>query len=160
MSTAPEQAATATATAQSNVNLLELNETVSRLISHKGVEVVQVLNKAGDIITESRPTTTSTTTAHSTLPQHEAADDNAATAATNTSSPTSSTEESNDSGAVSNKHPHQAALVKKLLHVATTYLQSLEEDDEVAFLQVRSAGGRELMIAPHQGYALVVLKRV
>lgn len=95
----------------SNANLLELNETVSRISSHKGVEAVQILNKAGDIIAKSG--------------SHD---------------------------------PHQAALTKKLLQSATTFLQSLDEDDDIAFLQVRSKGGRELLIAPHQGFALVVLK--
>jgi hypothetical protein len=33
--------------------LIELNETVSRLASYKGVELVQILNRNGDIITES-----------------------------------------------------------------------------------------------------------
>jgi dynein light chain roadblock-type len=95
-----------------HANLLELNETVSRLSSHKGVEAVQILNKAGDIISES--------------------------------------------GSAS---PKQAVFVKKLMEAAATYLKSLDADDEVAFLQIRSKGGRELMIAPHQGFALVVLKR-
>jgi predicted regulator of Ras-like GTPase activity (Roadblock/LC7/MglB family) len=97
-----------------HANLLELNETVSRISSHEGVESVQILNKAGDILAESG----------------------------SSSSP-----------------PKQAALTKKLLASAANYLQALDADDEVAFLQIRSKGGRELMIAPHQGFALVVLKR-
>lgn len=97
---------------EASANLIELNETVSRISLHKGVEAVQILNKAGDIITESGSTS-----------------------------------------------PKQAALTKKLLVSAANYLKSLDADDEVAFLQIRSKGGRELMIAPHQGFALVVLKR-
>jgi dynein light chain roadblock-type len=91
----------------------ELNETVSRLSSHKGVEAVQILNRDGDIVTESGSAAT----------------------------------------------PKQAALVKKLMEAAGSYIQSLEPEDEVSFLQIRSKGGQELMIAPHQGYVLAVLKR-
>ena len=92
--------------------MLELNETVSRISSHKGVEAVQILNKSGDIISES-----------------------------------------------GSSNPQQAALIKKLMRSAKNYLKSLDEDDEIAFLQIRSKGGRELMIAPPLGFALVVLKR-
>ena len=35
-----------------NVNLQELQETVSRLSSHKGVEAVLILNRQGDILAE------------------------------------------------------------------------------------------------------------
>jgi hypothetical protein len=117
---------------ETNVNILELNETVSRLVAHKGVEVVQILNKAGDVIAESGSSTAIVGAA---------------------------SENNTDEINTKDKHPHHAALVKKLLGVATTYMQSLDENDAVAFLQIRSAGGRELMIAPHEGFALVVLKR-
>lgn len=120
---------------ETNVNILELNETVSRLVAHKGVEVVQILNKAGDVIAESGSSTTQA------MDRVWSEND---------------TDESNTNN---EKHPHHAALVKKLLGVATTYVQSLDENDAVAFLQIRSASGRELMIAPHEGFALVVLKR-
>ena len=39
--------------AAANVNLQELQETVSRLSSHKGVEAVLILNRQGDILAES-----------------------------------------------------------------------------------------------------------
>jgi hypothetical protein len=45
---------------ETNVNILELNETVSRLVAHKGVEVVQILNKAGYVIAESGSSTQAT----------------------------------------------------------------------------------------------------
>jgi hypothetical protein len=120
---------------ETNVNILELNETVSRLVAHKGVEVVQILNKAGDVIAESGSSTQATMDS------------------------VRSENDTDESKNINEKHPHHAALVKKLLGVATTYVQSLDENDAVAFLQIRSAGGRELMIAPHEGFALVVLKR-
>jgi len=34
----------------------------------------------------------------------------------------------------------------------------IPEDDEVSIVQVRSEKGRELLIAPHEGYVLAVLK--
>jgi dynein light chain roadblock-type len=36
-----------------NANMVELQETVSRLSSHKGVEAVLILNKQGDILVQS-----------------------------------------------------------------------------------------------------------
>lgn len=124
----PEPSSTSSSSSSSEANLLELNETVSRISAHKGVEAVQILNKAGDIIAESGGNN-----------QQSQQQPEAAAAATTTTA--------------------TARLTKKLLHAATTYLRSLDADDEVAFLQMRSKGGRELMIAPHQGFALVVLKR-
>lgn len=91
----------------------ELQETVSRLSSHKGVDAVMILNRSGDILAVS--------------------------------------------GSAANMH--QAKMTKKLLEAANAYLKSLKEDDEVSFLQIRSKESQELMIAPHQGFVLAVLKR-
>ena len=44
---------TAAATTTPHPNLQELQETVSRLSSHKGVEAVLILNRDGDILAES-----------------------------------------------------------------------------------------------------------
>uniref|UniRef100_A0A7S3L790 Roadblock/LAMTOR2 domain-containing protein n=1 Tax=Amphora coffeiformis TaxID=265554 RepID=A0A7S3L790_9STRA len=44
---------TSEAPAAAHPNLQELQETVSRLSSHKGVEAVLILNRNGDIIAES-----------------------------------------------------------------------------------------------------------
>jgi dynein light chain roadblock-type len=106
-------------TSSSNVNLQELNETVSRLSAHKGVEMVQILNRNGDIIVG---------------------------------------DSENGGGGSSEAQQQHAASTQKLIRTAATYLQQLDPDDEISFLQLRSKGGRELMISPHQGYALVVLK--
>jgi dynein light chain roadblock-type len=38
---------------QENANMVELQETVSRLSSHKGVQAVLILNKQGDILVQS-----------------------------------------------------------------------------------------------------------
>lgn len=102
------------AAAVENPSMVELQETVSRLSSHKGVEAVLILNKKGDKI----------------LVQSGSAADQ-----------------------------KQAVFVKKLLQTATFYLQSLQPDDEVTFLQVRSKQQQEVMIAPHGDFVLAVLKR-
>jgi dynein light chain roadblock-type len=104
----------------SNVNLQELNETVSRLSAHKGVEMVQILNRNGDIIV-------------------------------------GDVENGGVDGSSEAQQQH-AASTQKLIRAAATYLQQLDPDDEISFVELRSKGGRELMISPHQGYALVVLK--
>ena len=44
---------TSAASTATHTNLQELQETVSRLSSHKGVEAVLILNRDGDIIAES-----------------------------------------------------------------------------------------------------------
>ena len=44
---------TAAVSGSNNPNLQELQETVSRLSSHKGVEAVLILNRDGDILAES-----------------------------------------------------------------------------------------------------------
>ncbi|EEC47755.1 roadblock-related dynein light chain [Phaeodactylum tricornutum CCAP 1055/1] len=94
-----------------NANLQELEDTVSRLASHKGVQSVMILNRAGDMLV------------------------------------------SRQAG------PEAAKFAKQLLETASAYLTSLSEDDEISFLQIRSKQHRELMIAPHEGYLLAVLKR-
>ena len=47
----------------------------------------------------------------------------------------------------------------RLFETATKYLHGLDPEDEVAFMQLRSKNNRELMIAPHEGFVLAVLKR-
>lgn len=97
----------------SDANLEELQETVSRLFSHKGVQAVMILNRRGDIVVE----------------RGSAAD------------------------------PCHAKMAKQVLQMAQIYLDSLQPDDQVSFLQIRSTKNQEIMIAPHQGYVLLVLKR-
>jgi len=54
----------------------------------------------------------------------------------------------------------RASACQKLLQTAKIAVQMNDEDDEeVAFLQIRSSAGRELMIAPHEGFCLVVVKK-
>lgn len=95
------------------IHLQELQDTVSRLSSHKGVESVLILNRNGDVLVES----------------------------------------------LKPKLQSFAKQTHKLLEMATTYIQSLEPEDEVSFLQLRSKDHRELMVAPHEGYVLAVLKK-
>lgn len=54
----------------------------------------------------------------------------------------------------------RAVACQKLLETAKRAVQSKDDDDEeVSFLQIRSSTGRELMIAPHEGFCLVVVKK-
>ena len=91
-------------------NMAELQETVSRLSSHGGVESVEIWKGTKDVI-------------------------------------------SGD--------PKQVTAAQKLLQAASEYFQSIPEgsDDPVSFIQVKAASGREVMIAPHDGFVLSVRKR-
>ncbi|GKY97427.1 hypothetical protein MPSEU_000701200 [Mayamaea pseudoterrestris] len=97
-----------------SINLQEMQETVSRLSSHKGVQMVLILNRSGDIMVESG---------------------------------------SNHNG------PTHAKNVQKLMDAANLYFQTTDADDKVSFMQLRSKDNYELMISPHEGYVLAVLKR-
>lgn len=110
-----------------DVSFQELQETVSRLASHKGVQSVLILNRQGDILAES--------IANSTPPSNT------------------------DDSPPEQKH-ELAKQSHKLLLSAKAYLESLDPDDEVAFLQLRSRNNNEVMIAPHEGYVLAVSKRL
>jgi dynein light chain roadblock-type len=102
----------------SNSNLVELQETVSRLSSHKDVESVLVLNRTGDVV------------------------------------------------AASGSHT-AARATHALVTTATAYIRALpvhdkDKDkivDDLSFLQVRSKQGVEVLVAPHEGYVLAVIKR-
>ncbi|GAX26759.1 dynein light chain roadblock-type [Fistulifera solaris] len=107
-----------------DVSIQELQDTVSRLASHKGVQSVLILNREGDILAESIVNFTPSLNVDE-APKHELA-----------------------------KQSH------KLLTSARAYLQSLDPNDEVAFLQLRSKNNHEVMIAPHEGYVLAVSKRL
>lgn len=125
---------TTAARADATIPLQELQDTVSRLSSHKGVESVLILNKKGDVVAAS--------------------------------------------GSLSGKDADSAEHARRthqLLTVATQYLEGLsnngsnsqqqqqpqqqQSQEEVSFLQIRSSNNRELMISPHEGYVLAVLKR-
>ena len=123
--------ATTASRGDASIPLQELEETVSRLSSHKGVLSVMILNRKGDILVESG----SLVASKAPLPAGE--------------------EEQEDKTA----NTQHAMVTHKLFQSATQYLQSLQPEDEVTFLQLRSKNNQELMIAPHEGYVLAVLKR-
>ena len=57
---------------------------------------------------------------------------------------------------------NRAMECQKLLERAKRAVQSSvadEDDDDVSFLQIRSSAGRELMIVPHEGFCLAVVKK-
>ena len=99
----------------SSINLQEMQETVSRLSSHKGVVMVLILNRNGDIMVES--------------------------------------------GGSNNNGPSHAKNIQKLMDAANIYFQTMNPDDSVSFLQLRSKDNHDLLISPHEGYVLAVLKR-
>lgn len=125
------QAQEATQSSDSQIPMQELQDTVSRLSSHKGVQSVMILNKAGDILFQSGTTGVEEI----------------------------SSDTNNPSG------PSQPVLhakrTKQLMEAANAYVQCLSpraSDDGVSFLTLRTQDHQELMIAPHQGFVLAVLK--
>lgn len=54
--------------------------------------------------------------------------------------------------------PEEAKLTKHLLDAATAYLESFEETPKLSMVQLRAQSGRELYVAPHEGYVLCVRK--
>lgn len=113
-----------------DVSIQELQETVSRLSSHKGVQSVLILNRQGDILAESIASSLSA------APLYNA-----------------------DDSPSEQKH-ELAKQSHKLLASAKAYLESFDPSDDVAFLQLRSKNNTEVMIAPHEGYVLAVSKRL
>jgi hypothetical protein len=153
--TSSQQQSSNNTTSSNNPNLIELNETVSRIASHSGVEIVQILNMNGDIMAECNnmrsvgktPTATSIDNNTITPEFNETIIQNTANSST--------TNKINSSIST-------ASTARKLLQTAQIYIQQLNDDesnDEITFIEIRSKNGYELMIAPHYGFALVVIKR-
>ena len=149
-----------------DVALTELNETVSRLASHKGVETVQILNRDGDIITESSSNPAASITVSSEVTSASSTTTPTTNQATTTATPngndaTQSTPTTSVDSPVAQQTflTKQAALTKKIMDLAGQYLHNVDGDDEVSFIQIRSKSGQELLIAPHEGYVLAVHKR-
>ena len=114
-----------------DVSIQELQETVSRLSSHKGVQAVLILNRHGDILAESIASSISAPPSYSTEDTHPP------------------------------EQKHELAKQShKLLSSAKAYLESLDPSDDVSFLQLRSKNNYEVMIAPQEGYVLAVSKRL
>lgn len=121
-----------------SASLQELQDTVSRLSSHTGVEAVLILNREGDIIAESFKSKNSLAVSSST-----------------SGGGGNNNGEEEESAAKSNA----ASMVSKLLKLATTYIQSLSPDDDISFMQMRTEKHREFYIAPHEGYVLALARR-
>ena len=95
-------------------SLSEVEETLARIKSHKGVEGVLVMNQEGIVI-------------HSTLTEEQSAE--------------------------------HAALLSQLSQKACLVVNTLDPDDELTFLRLRS-NMREIMIAPDNNYLLVVIQNL
>jgi predicted regulator of Ras-like GTPase activity (Roadblock/LC7/MglB family) len=149
-----------------NANLEELQETVSRLSSHKGVEAVIILNRDGDILAESSSSSlialASAAAGSSSSQQQQQQDQEGSSSslggvdADTSSSGGVATATATATGAST---ATTARSVNQLLRTATAYIRSLSPDDEVSFVQIRTQQHREIYISPHHGYVLAVVKR-
>lgn len=164
--------------------LVELNETISRLSSHQGVEIVQVLNKNGDIVMESNssqqqqqssPTPQQQqqqqqnySSISSSITQNGSNDDEAV--GTDGVGTDTATITNGSTAATTAANIQHALFTKHMMELATTYFdnsgsnntQNAAENtnqDQVSFIHVRSKNGKEVMISPHDGFVLSVLKR-
>ena len=170
MSAQQQKASTSSSNSErENINLIELKETVDRIASYNGVEIVQILNTSGDIIAEcvninnnnnmrSPMATPTNNNDNSTVTSNNDFFDEDKTAITASLSSATSTTKNVSISTASTAHT--------LLQTAQQYIRNCkkdnetDDDDEITFLQIRSKNGYELMIAPHFGYALVVVKRI
>jgi hypothetical protein len=138
----------------------ELEETVSRLFSHPGVQAVIILNRAGDVLVE-----------RTTAALRRASSSSSSSGAPDDSSDAMAAAAGADMHASSQQQQQQHVLPKRLnqmLNSVRGLLRALPDPqhgtsggagDDIGFLQIRSAdGGREIMVAPHQGYVLAVMK--
>jgi hypothetical protein len=149
--------------------LTELNETLSRLASHNGVETVQILNRDGDIIieTSSNPAAAVASSSSSDAATNAVSGTNDVSAAQSTTiSNNNNINNINATNAIGSNSGtplsflcKQAALTKNLMEVAASYVKNIDPEDGISFIQVRSKSGQDLMIAPHEGYVLAVHKR-
>uniref|UniRef100_A0A7S3V519 Dynein light chain roadblock n=1 Tax=Chaetoceros debilis TaxID=122233 RepID=A0A7S3V519_9STRA len=108
MASTSTTAATATAASISN----DVEETLARIRSHKGVEGVLILTKEGAIV-------------HTSLTEKQ-----------------------------SKAH---AALVSQLTSKASILVESLDPDDELSFLRIRSQK-KEIMVAPDKDFLMLVIQ--
>ena len=157
-----------------NINVIELKETVDRIASYNGVEIVQILNTSGDILAECINTNNNQNNNNNInnngIRSPVATPSSKNTAFGNDFSNDTLTATSNHSEGPSvvnmmfpNISTSTASSAQLLLRTAQQYVQNFKtemdnDDDEITFLQIRSKHGYELMIAPHFGYALVVVK--
>jgi predicted regulator of Ras-like GTPase activity (Roadblock/LC7/MglB family) len=57
-----------------------------------------------------------------------------------------------------NNSDSAATSVQQLFEAAQRHVHQAAADDDVSFCQIRTQQGRELYLAPHEGYVLAVLK--
>lgn len=147
---------------KSNINLIELKETVDRIASYNGVEIVQILNTSGDIMAECinsnnniRSPMAGTPSSHTVSNEFFSDSNSTGNAATGNSIATTMSH---------NVSLSTASAAHCLLQTAQRFVKSCktenENEDEINFVQIRSKNGHELMIAPHFGFALVVVKTI
>lgn len=63
---------------------------------------------------------------------------------------------------VAGEDPKRAMACHKLLECAKHAVQSRadgDDDEDISFVEIRSTSGRELMMVPHEGFCLAVIKK-
>ncbi|OEU14540.1 hypothetical protein FRACYDRAFT_241087 [Fragilariopsis cylindrus CCMP1102] len=140
-STSTSTATGATTATGGGANWSEVQDTVSRLASHKGVLAVSILNSEGDIVTQQ---ITSAGTARAAA---------AASSQQNSSSDVSSSSSS------SNNVLGNPKIINPKMKNANLYDHSLSghaHQDNISFVRIRTQRD-EILIAPKLGYTLIAL---
>jgi hypothetical protein len=156
----PPSASTPTTPMDANASAEEeLEETVSRLFSHPGVQAVIILNRAGDVLVER--TTAALRRASSSSSSGAPDDSSDAVAAAGADMHASSQQQQQQQHVLPKRLNQMLNSVRGLLRALPDpqHGASGGGGDDIGFMQIRSAdGGREIMVAPHQGYVLAVMK--
>jgi len=124
-----------------NTAVSEVEETMARIKSHKGVEGVVIMTKEGKATRSIQPP-------FSNIPS---------------SSPFPSSPVPNQLGAIihsslsEDQSKQHAALITSLTEKASLLVETLDPNDELNFLRVRTKK-KEIMVAPDKGFLLMVIQ--
>jgi hypothetical protein len=129
-----------TTTTATNPNLQELEETVSRLSSHKGVESVFILqSQTGNIVV---------------------AQAGSSSTAGDTATLTSTARHIQQIVQATQAWIHVPSSSSDNHNNTSTDTSTITDMDNISFVQIRTLHNRELYIAPHGGYVLAVTKKL
>jgi hypothetical protein len=131
------------------------------------VQVVLILNRTGDVVVERAVASSSSSSSSSSSPSFPAA-----------AGEESQSGMAEEDGATTASDPRQLARlvqdtlrsIRALLHAVQPPQQhhhnqqqqqqtAAESGEDISFVQVRSSGRQEILISPHQGYVLAVVKQ-
>jgi hypothetical protein len=172
------------APASADPSVEELQETVSRLFSHPGVQAVLILNKRGDVIVERAVAAAATATAAggggpggedqgprpappAPLPAEGEEGGGGATGDGDGGFVEAASAGAGEDPRRLARHVQDALRsIRALLRAACAQhprRPGTSEDDgdgtAVSFVQIRSSGRHEVLVSPHRGYVLAVVKR-